>query len=225
MTTEIQPAATVVLLRDTDRGLQVLLLKRNTRLQFAGGAWVFPGGRVDAEDQGDDELGRARTAAIRETLEEASMVLAADDLQFFSHWTAPEGTPRRFATWFFLAVQQHSAEVEVDGSEITEHRWVSPGAALMKHHAGEIHLLPPTFVTLTELARCTSATAAQQLYSNRGVEYFVPKVTELDEGLCMLYPGDAGYDRHDNSIDGDRHRFLMMPEGWSYVREFQGSAE
>ncbi|HAO56310.1 MAG TPA: NUDIX hydrolase, partial [Gammaproteobacteria bacterium] len=43
------PAATVVLLRDTDSGPEVLMLKKNARIDF-GGMWVFPGGRIDEED-------------------------------------------------------------------------------------------------------------------------------------------------------------------------------
>ena len=44
------PAATVVLLRDTPDGVETLMLRRDTELAFAGGAWVFPGGRIDPED-------------------------------------------------------------------------------------------------------------------------------------------------------------------------------
>jgi 8-oxo-dGTP pyrophosphatase MutT (NUDIX family) len=44
------PAATVVLLRDAAGGLETLMLRRNSKLAFAGGAWVFPGGRIDPED-------------------------------------------------------------------------------------------------------------------------------------------------------------------------------
>ena len=43
------PAATVVLLRDADDGPQVLMLRKNARIDF-GGMWVFPGGRIDPED-------------------------------------------------------------------------------------------------------------------------------------------------------------------------------
>lgn len=43
-------AATVVLLRDSDAGLQVLLLRRHADSQVLGGAYVFPGGKVDAAD-------------------------------------------------------------------------------------------------------------------------------------------------------------------------------
>ena len=63
---EARPASTVVLLRDTPTGLETLLLKRNKALLFAGGAWVFPGGALDAQDlaaaRGDVHLA-ARIAA------------------------------------------------------------------------------------------------------------------------------------------------------------------
>ena len=44
------PAATVVLVRQGDSGIQTLLLRRNSALRFAGGNWVFPGGRIDKAD-------------------------------------------------------------------------------------------------------------------------------------------------------------------------------
>ena len=44
------PSATIVLLRDAPRGFEMLLLQRAAKLAFHGGAWVFPGGRVDAAD-------------------------------------------------------------------------------------------------------------------------------------------------------------------------------
>jgi 8-oxo-dGTP pyrophosphatase MutT (NUDIX family) len=44
------PAATVVLLRDGAAGIEALLVRRNSKLEFAGGMWVFPGGRLDGDD-------------------------------------------------------------------------------------------------------------------------------------------------------------------------------
>ena len=74
------PAATVVLIRENTRQqeLEVLLVQRNSRLVFHGGHWVFPGGRLDDEDFGDDESRRleypaALRAAVRETREEAGI--------------------------------------------------------------------------------------------------------------------------------------------------------
>ena len=89
---EAKPAATVVLLRDGDDGPEVLLAKRSSKLAFHGGAWVFPGGRVDPEDYADDvddEFAAARRAAAREALEEAGLHVDPDTLVHVSNWTTP----------------------------------------------------------------------------------------------------------------------------------------
>src|SRR5262245_3664605 len=127
------PAATVILLRDAGNRLEALLLRRNAQLAFHGGAWVFPGGRIDAEDFSaeapDSLLVAARYAAAREAYEEAGLVLTPDELVLLSHWTTPVGRPRRFATWFFVAAARDDA-VQVDGGEIHAHRWMQPQQAL-----------------------------------------------------------------------------------------------
>jgi 8-oxo-dGTP pyrophosphatase MutT (NUDIX family) len=51
-----RPAATIVLLRDSSNGLEVLLMRRNRSAGFVPGAYVFPGGRVDTSDSGPDVL-------------------------------------------------------------------------------------------------------------------------------------------------------------------------
>ena len=51
-------AASVVMLRDAPDGLQVLLLRRHADSAVLGGAYVFPGGKVDAADAGADTLAR-----------------------------------------------------------------------------------------------------------------------------------------------------------------------
>ena len=50
MSTPLQDAATVVLLRDGEAGLEVLMAKRDSTTRFSAGAYVFPGGAVDAAD-------------------------------------------------------------------------------------------------------------------------------------------------------------------------------
>jgi 8-oxo-dGTP pyrophosphatase MutT (NUDIX family) len=84
-----RPAATVLLLRDGAAGIEVLMITRHTDAAFAGGALVFPGGRVDGSDGAPEMLARCRPvagadaaamalriAAIRETFEEAHVLLA-----------------------------------------------------------------------------------------------------------------------------------------------------
>jgi 8-oxo-dGTP pyrophosphatase MutT (NUDIX family) len=73
----VKPAATVMLLRDTSHGIEVFMLRRTTRAAFAGGMYVFPGGKVDEAD-GDGDDGYV-IAAIRECFEEAGVLLAKDE--------------------------------------------------------------------------------------------------------------------------------------------------
>ena len=71
------PAATVMLLRDATSGIEVFMLRRTKSAAFAGGMYVFPGGRVDeADGQGDPGY---VIAAIRECFEEAGVLLATDE--------------------------------------------------------------------------------------------------------------------------------------------------
>jgi len=107
-TVEPRPAATVVLLRDAEGGLEVLLLRRHKRSGFAAGAWVFPGGVVDEGDRDGGLLERldgptpgewARrlglvdagealgyvAAALREAFEETGILLARADGLYSPH--------------------------------------------------------------------------------------------------------------------------------------------
>ena len=74
------PAATVVLVRDGDQGLETLLVQRSKAVAHMGGMWVFPGGRVDEADYPPDrdEYVAALNAAIRETREEAGLEISSD---------------------------------------------------------------------------------------------------------------------------------------------------
>ena len=209
------PAATVVLVRDGDDGLETLMLRRNAHGAF-GGMWVFPGGRVDPAD-GEGEEG-ARQAAVRETVEEADLVVDPAALVPFAHWTPPPVAPKRFATWFFLAPAPSGA-VTVDGQEIHEHVWVSPAEALRRRDAGDIELAPPTFVTLHRLSQVEDVAAALADAASRPVEFFSTQVTKAASGdLVAVWHGDVGYDGGDVDGDGSRHRLAMAPGEWTYER-------
>ncbi|MFM7687678.1 MAG: NUDIX hydrolase [Actinomycetota bacterium] len=72
----VRPAATVMLLRDAPDGLEVFMLRRTNAAAFAGGMYVFPGGRVDETD-GEGDAAFA-LAAVRECFEECGVLLARD---------------------------------------------------------------------------------------------------------------------------------------------------
>lgn len=146
------PASTVVVARQGQEDIEVLLLLRNSELAFNGGYWVFPGGRIDPEDYPDplcrQEYRAAQRAAVRETLEEAGLDIGGIPLHHFAHWTTPEGFSRRFSTWFFLCAVPSPKSVIVDAQEILAHRWLSPRAALALCESAQFKLPEPTLQTL-----------------------------------------------------------------------------
>ncbi len=219
----LEPAATATLLRDGPTGLEVLLMRRTATLAF-GGNWVFPGGRVEPSDaeglDADDQLGAARRAAVRETMEETAVVLDPDALVWFSHWTPPPTTARRFATHFFAAsAPHHDVEITVDGSEADDWTWIAPAEALVERDRGTLDLRPPTWITLDQLRRFETVEAALAVLGDAPVEHFETRLSTIGPHRIALYHGDAGYDSADATVAGPRHRLVMSTDRWHYERD------
>lgn len=214
------PAATVVLLRDEPAGLTTLMLHRSSAGAF-GGMWVFPGGRVDDGDRHPDDADdepAARRAAVREAVEECALLLEPHELVPFSHWTPPPETPRRFATWFFVA-RASDGEVVVDGHEIHDHAWLSPTEVLDRRARGEIDLAPPTFVTLADLATAATVDEAIAMATARSpLARFASRFARTGDAQIVMWEGDVAYDSGDADVEGPRHRLWMRESAWTYER-------
>ena len=216
------PSASAILVRDNQDRLEVLLVQRNAKIKFHGGAWVFPGGKVDKIDHGDasgpDEINIARIAATREVKEEVGVVISPEILHTFSHWLTPTQLPKRFSTWFFIAPLAVHEEVSIDESEIVDHVWLTPTAALAKQATEELTLPAPTYVTLLKLQHLNATTEIAPFVESKGVEKFAPRVVENEHGRIALYDGDAGFENVDISAEGSRHRLSMLKSGWRYEK-------
>jgi 8-oxo-dGTP pyrophosphatase MutT (NUDIX family) len=223
-TEPVFPAATVVLVRDGEQGLEALLVQRSKAVVHMGGMWVFPGGRVDEADYPPDrdDYRAALNAAIRETREEAGLEIGVEQLAYLSHWTTPEGAKRRFATWFFLALLEDGQEVTVDGGEIAHHRWVRPEVAFAEIADREhpFRLLPPTFVSLVDLAGCRCCSEARERIAAREAIQYAPRMVFVEDGVCFLYAGDAGYEEESLEVEGARHRTYMIDGQLEYIRQY-----
>jgi 8-oxo-dGTP pyrophosphatase MutT (NUDIX family) len=266
-------AATIMVVRDVDQcemqsssddaaSFEVLMLKKATNAQFAGGAHVFPGGALD---DGDRELSQSKycvfrdeksanellgvessaltfwVAGIRECFEESgllfayeagdgslisfedpvkrakfsnyrqalnkgkmsfsdlceqeNLILALDQLFYFSHWITPEGVPRRYDTRFFVAKAPPGQVALNDGSETISSVWISPDNALKRGEAGEIQLIFATIKNLEAIGRLSCADeliAAAQVIDT--VPTTLPKVTIDGREIRILLPGDEGYE-------------------------------
>lgn len=189
---EPRDAATVILLRGGATALEVLLVKRNPAQRFMGGAWVFPGGAVDA-GEGADDSGH-RLAAVREVFEEVSVVLPDPaQLVAFSRWITPAQIPIRFDTRFFLAALPTGARPRIDGSECVDLGWFSPRGALDAHAAGSIALVFPTIRHLEQLEGFGSAGQLLAWARGRAVVPVEPRLVLEGEVARLLLPGDPGY--------------------------------
>ncbi len=223
-----KPAATIMLTRDNKGTLEVLLLKRNKALAFAGGLWVFPGGKIEADEleQTATKLDAAKIAAVRETKEEANIDIDTSNLIFTRHWTTPEVEPRRYATWFFFAsVPPNVNEVKVDDSEIKAHQWINPQEALNQMKAGKLAMLPPTFLNLQLIRTCHSVAEARAKLAAIEPVFVLPVFSPAKGKITLLYDGDAGYTTANANAEGARHRLIMQPSKGLIEFQYQGCEE
>ena len=165
-------AATVVLLRDGDQGLETLLLCRDNSRTVMNKAWVFPGGKLDQIDfapevaetplatnavemLNEPELDQGKAcalyrAACRETREETSVELLPDDLIPWSRWITPNEPSmmkKRFDARFFVSAIPAGQTAVHDGSEATDSKWLTPREALTAYLQHEMTLAPPQIMT------------------------------------------------------------------------------
>lgn len=215
-----RPASTVLLLRDGRQGLEVFMVVRHHQIDFASGALVFPGGRVEAADltlAGGDAQGAFRVAAIRETWEECGVLLAAPGaapaaegdfaamlaqrglrpdvaaLAHFAHWITPAPVPKRFDTHFFLAAAPANQDAVHDGGEAVDSVWIRPLDALAEAEAGTKKVVFPTRMNLTKLARSTSVAEAFATARARPVVTVQPIQRDTPEGRYLRIPAEADY--------------------------------
>jgi 8-oxo-dGTP pyrophosphatase MutT (NUDIX family) len=190
-------AASVIVLRGGSDALELLLVKRNPAARFMGGAWVFPGGAVDAHEGEGDEA--HRICAVRE-LEEEAGVGGVDPARLvkYSRWITPAEVKIRFDTHFFLAPVPPGAEPRVDGEEIVDHGWFSPQSALDAHARGEILLVFPTIKHLEQFSAFESADALVAHAAAHDVVPVQPRIVLSGETARVLLPGDEGYDAADD---------------------------
>jgi len=178
-------AATVIVLRGGSERLEVLLVQRTPKAKFMGGAWVFPGGAVDAHEGEGDVAHRA--AAIREVSEETGITLPDPAaLVPFARWITPPEVSIRFDTYFFLAVAPDDAECVIDGSEIVDARWFEPARALEGSEAGEILMVFPTIKNLERVAEFDTADALLEWAAKHEVKPVEPRVEGQGEAARIV---------------------------------------
>jgi 8-oxo-dGTP pyrophosphatase MutT (NUDIX family) len=198
------PAATLVLFRERRRPPELLIVERAAAMAFAGGALVFPGGRIDPEDRvlaaahpdHDPDDAAARIAALRETVEEAGMdhSLTLSDLTPFARWRPNFAETRTFDTRFYIArVADDAPEPLVDGTENVRAFWASARDVLAMCARGEAQIIFPTRRNLERLAQFDSFDDALDHALRHPVETVTPWIEERAGEPHLCIPGHLGY--------------------------------
>ncbi len=198
----LRTAATVMLVRDAVSGPEVYVQRRVPSMAFAPSTIVFPGGGVDPADHALDpgtpglaELAASMgvtppaaapfaAAAVREVEEECGVRLRVADLRGRAHWVTPAFEPRRYDTWILAAAMPADQVARGTTTESDHSGWVQPGDLLERHAAGAVRMLPPTVVSLTQLAGFGEAAAF--LADRPRVVRVLPELVRRDDGVLVL---------------------------------------
>jgi 8-oxo-dGTP pyrophosphatase MutT (NUDIX family) len=234
---EARPASTVVVLRPLAAAFEVLLVRRNDRVAFMAGAFVFPGGRVDPSDHvtGADYVFLAqpprfpdlsveaelayRRAAVRELAEEAAVSVAVDALIPFAHWVTPANEQRRYDTRFFLTAMPPGQEARHDEGEMTELVWCRPSDAIERCRRGEIMLPPPTWTTLRRLERHVTLAAALEWAGSTAIVRIEPILIKDGPTGMLTLPGDPSFPTVPGwDVPAETRFALEEGRGWLPVR-------
>ena len=154
---------------------------------------------VDARRAGEIEAAhRAELCegkiSFLKVLTDNGMLLALDELVPYAHWITPEGMPKRFDTWFFLAAAPPEQVGAHDGKESTDSIWVSPREALEGGETGRFKLPFPTTRNLIRLGKQPGVKAALDDSRGKAIVTVMPVMTRLNGGRQLRIPLEAGYD-------------------------------
>jgi len=187
-------------LSESDRGFRIAAIRET--FEESGILLARPKGSaapVDARRAG--EIADAHRIALCEhkisflsILADNGLQLALDTLVPYAHWITPEGMPKRFDTWFFLAAAPPDQLGAHDGRESTDSIWVSPREAVAGGESGRFKLPFPTTRNLIRLGK--QPTVKNALDDARGMSIItvMPVMTKTEAGRQLRIPREAGYD-------------------------------
>ena len=148
---------------------------------------------VVADTTGEDwETDRAalesHELAMSEFLTRRGLVLRTDLLGTWGGWLTPVFEPKRYRTWFFVAALPEGQRTRDVSSESSEVVWLPARVAADRADAGEVLMLPPTYLTCLEVGTFETPDAVLEAATGRSVEMFTPAVEPVDDGYTLSMP-------------------------------------
>ncbi|MGH3436773.1 MAG: NUDIX hydrolase [Sciscionella sp.] len=146
-----------------------------------------------------------RVLSLSAFLSDAGLVLRSDLLRPWANWITPEAEARRYDTRFFLAELPEGQRADGETTEADHSGWQRPDDALHDWKAGRSGLLPPTWMTLSELGDHATVRAAMTV--PKMFSPVIPKVVRRGDTLSVVLPGSPEYEAAAGHLDarpGDR---------------------
>lgn len=222
----VRLAATVVVMRGDAPAPEIFMVRRSARSPFMPDTFVFPGGRLDADDGDPHHAERGHEAferaARRETREEASIDLTDRPLRWFDTWLTPSGEGRRYLARFYLARLggDEGHDAVHDGHETTEGFWSPVRGILDLWRNDRVDLPPPTLSVLLNLADPRWSEVIEREAAELSTP-ILPKVSAAGSALHIVMPHDpeyAGIDGEGLAAPPRSHtlptRFVREPKRW-----------
>jgi 8-oxo-dGTP pyrophosphatase MutT (NUDIX family) len=145
---------------------------------------------VVADVSGDDwEADRValecRELSFAELLQRRGLVLRTDLLAAWTHWITPEFEPRRFDTRFFVAALPAGQRTRDIFGEADRVAWMAPQDAVSGVDSGEMAMLPPTYVTCSDLVGFTSGAEVLAAAGDRSIRPVLPRLSRDVDGFVL----------------------------------------
>ncbi|MCY7396748.1 MAG: NUDIX hydrolase [Nocardioides sp.] len=150
-----------------------------------------------------------RELAMTDFLNQRGLVLRTDLLGVWDAWLTPDFEPRRYRTWFFVAELPEGQVTRDVSSESSSVSWLPARVAADQADAGELALMPPTYLTSLEVGAHDSPEAVLATAAARAVAMFTPSLEQLGDRFTLSMPDRLRplvAERSERSERSERHR-------------------
>ncbi|MFE4450831.1 NUDIX hydrolase [Streptomyces sp. NPDC056796] len=159
-----------------------------------------------ADWEADREALVAKELSFAGFLDRRGLVLRSDLLAAWARWITPAFEPRRYDTWFFVAVLPQGQRTRNISTEADRTVWIRPGDAADGYDKGDLLMMPPTVATLRALRPYGTAGEALEAAESRSLAPVLAEARMEGGELVLTWPGHDEFTRHvpaAGGADGD----------------------